>query len=530
MPKIVILWTDAALFLIVASVMLYAWRARRSPATRATWAQVGRSAPAMCAAVVLTVFALVALLDSLHYRPLLPPEPGVPDAQGGVTAAPPAYAPMVKSVLDALLEGGAFTQAEKTYSMPLATRQFTKETLLIDGAPVRDFPRLRFGGAHLDAESAYITDIFKRLFLGLLLGLALAMAVGMFWAMWRFRKRKQGEDFSATDRGSLRLRVGTASLDLVLKDKACALARGQDPGLTPGLPWRAMWLTLLALCLAGGALVSLAGGYHPLGTDRTGNDVLWQAIKSIRTALVIGSLTTLAMLPPALGFGIAAGYFKGHVDDAIQYLYTTLTAIPGVLLIAACVLMMQVYLNTHPEWFPTSAQRADLRLFLLCMILGLTGWAGLCRLLRAESLKLRELEYVQAARAFGVSHWGIMRRHLLPNLMHVVLITAVLEFSGLVLYEAVLSYLGIGVDPSMHSFGSMIDMARLEMSRDPMIWWNLATAFAFLLALVLSANIFADAVRDAFDPRARKFLPAAGPTRAVPPSSAPRTAGAEGAP
>jgi len=178
-----------------------------------------------------------------------------------------------------------------------------------------------------------------------------------------------------------------------------------------------------------------------------------------------------------------------------------------VLLIAACVLMMQVYIDTHPGLFPTAAQRADLRLFLLCMILGLTGWAGLCRLLRAEALKLRELEYVQAARAFGISNWRIMARHLLPNVMHIVLITVVLEFSGLVLYEAVLSYLGIGVDPSMNSFGSMIEKSRFEMSRDPMVWWNLLAAFIFMLALVLAANLFADAVRDAFDPRSRMFRP-----------------------
>jgi peptide/nickel transport system ATP-binding protein len=256
-----------------------------------------------------------------------------------------------------------------------------------------------------------------------------------------------------------------------------------------------------------GAVFGLASGYHVLGTDRTGNDVLWQALKSIRTAWVIGSLATVAMLPPALIFGISAGYFKGWIDDVIQYVYTTLTSIPGVLLIGACVLMMQVYIDANPGMFPTSAQRADLRLFLLCMILGLTGWAGLCRLLRAEALKLRELEYVQAARAFGISHARIMARHLLPNVMHIVLITIVLQFSGLVLYEAVLSYLGIGVDPSMNSFGSMIEKARLEMSRDPMIWWNLLTAFVFMLALVLSANLFSDAVRDAFDPRTRAFRP-----------------------
>jgi len=271
------------------------------------------------------------------------------------------------------------------------------------------------------------------------------------------------------------------------------------------MPWRAIWCTVAILALVVGGLAGLASGYHALGTGNTGNDVLWQSLKSIRTALVIGSLTTLAMLPPALVLGISAGYFKGRVDDVIQYVYTTLTSIPGVLLVAACVLMMQVYIDANPTLFPTSAARADLRLFMLCMILGLTGWSGLCRLLRAETLKLRELDYVQAARAFGVSHFTIMRRHLLPNVMHIVLITIVLEFSGLVLYEAVLSYLGIGVDPTMNSFGSMIDGARLEMSRDPMIWWSLLTAFLFMLTLVLAANLFADAVRAAFDPRTQRF-------------------------
>src|SRR5690606_34177286 len=169
------------------------------------------------------------------------------------------------------------------------------------------------------------------------------------------------------------------------------------------------------------------------------------------------------------------------------------------------------YIDNNPGMFSIVAARADLRLFLLCLILGLTGWAGLCRLLRAETLKLRELEYVQAARAFGIGHIRIMYRHLLPNLMYIVLITLVLEFSSLVLYEAVLSYLGIGVDPSTPSFGTMIDAARLEMSRDPMIWWNLLGAFLFLLALVLSANIFADAVQDAFDPRMRRFRPRRSP-------------------
>src|SRR6185369_13623600 len=120
----------------------------------------------------------------------------------------------------------------------------------------------------------------------------------------------------------------------------------------------------------------------------------------------------------------------------------------------------------------------------------------------------------------------IMRRHILPNVMHVVLIVAVLDFSSLVLYEAVLSYVGVGVDPSTNSFGTMINSARTELSRDPVVWWNLLAAFAFMVALVLSLQLFASAVREAFDPRARAFRPhrtkpAATPTHAAPAGVAP---------
>jgi len=467
MPKFVLLWTDLALYLLVAGSLCYAWRARRQPALRASWRRVLQDAPAMSAAVVLASFVAIALLDSLHYRPQLPATPG---------ATAPIYSPTVLSALDGLLADTSLTQREKTYSAPLATHQFTKETLgtSAEGLPLRDFPRLKHAGTTLrDPASEWRVDVLKRLTLGLLGGLTLALATA---ALAAARLREPG---GFTARCGLILRGQTAT------------------------PWRAILLTWLGVCLVAGSVIALASGYHVLGTDGTGNDVLYQSLKSIRTAFVIGSLTTLAMLPPAIVFGLAAGYFKGRVDDVITYLYTTLTSIPGVLLVAACVLMMQVFIDRHPELFDTGAARADLRLFMLCLILGLTGWAGLCRLLRAEALKLRELEYVQAARAFGVSHFTILRRHLLPNVFYLVLITLTLEFSSLVLYEAVLSYLGIGVDPTMNSFGSMINDARTEMSRSPMIWWNLFSAFAFMLAL--AANLFADAVRDAFDPRSRRL-------------------------
>jgi len=198
-----------------------------------------------------------------------------------------------------------------------------------------------------------------------------------------------------------------------------------------------------------------------------------------------------------------AGYFRGWIDDAIQYLYTTLNSIPGVLLIAAFVLMLQVVMERNAELFPTAAHRADVRLLALCAVLGLTSWTGLARLLRGEALKLSQLEYIQAAHAFGVSDARILGRHILPNVAHIIIITLVMDFSGLVLAEAVLSYVGVGVDPATTSFGTMINAARLEMGREPIVWWSLAAAFAFMFLLVLAANLFADAVRDGFDPRVR---------------------------
>ena len=160
-------------------------------------------------------------------------------------------------------------------------------------------------------------------------------------------------------------------------------------------------------------------------------------------------------------------------------------------------------MSNHEDEFTSLAQRADLRLLFLCLILGVTSWTGLARLLRGESLKLREADYVQSALALGVGHLTIIGRHILPNVLHIVLITVVLDFSGLVLAEAVLSYVNIGVDPTMNSWGNMINSARLELARDPMVWWSLAAAFLFMFTLVLAANLFADAVRDAFDPRLR---------------------------
>ena len=224
---------------------------------------------------------------------------------------------------------------------------------------------------------------------------------------------------------------------------------------------------------------------HIFGTDKTGRDVFVVTLKSVRTGLIVGGFTTLIAIPFAIFFGVLAGFFGGKIDDAVQYVYSTLSSIPWVLLV---VCFMMIFEPGLPQ---------------LCVVMGITGWVGLCRVLRGETMKLREREYVQAALALGVSKFQVLARHIVPNLMHLVLISVVLRFSQLVLAEAVLSYIGVGVGPDTQSWGAMINMARSELGRDPAIWWNLAASFIAMLALVLPANLFADALRDALDPRLR---------------------------
>lgn len=458
-----VLWSDALLWLLVAVVAGVAVYARAQPHLRAPWVRVCHSASGMSAATLLAMFVLVGLLDSVHYRSTLPPQDGKV-----------VYSTEVRSLLDRIAEPLRATR-ERTYSAPLATHLYAKETVQRpDGSEAREFPRLRHGGAHLaDPAADWSRDIAVRALRGLALALLLwfVMAIAVSAAVAR------SADLGVEAAWRLVWRGGCAT------------------------QWRAVLCALALICVTVGPILALAPHYHVFGTDKVGQDVLYQTLKSIRTGLVIGTLATLVMLPFALVLGVMAGYFKGWIDDLIQYFYTTLSSIPGVLLIAAAVLMMQVFIENHQDFFPTTEKRADMRLIALCVILGVTSWTGLCRLLRGEALKLRELEFIQAAHAFGVSHWRIMMRHIMPNVMHIVMIALVMDFSGLVLAEAVLSYVGVGVDPSMISFGTMINSARLEMAREPMVWWSLAAAFVFMLTLVLAANLFADAVRDAHDPR-----------------------------
>ena len=453
---------DLFFYAILIVMGFYVRYVMGNPPLRETWTRVFRKPIAISSAMVLMCFILVALLDSVHFRTL---EPTSGASQAKSTLSEP------KSVLDMLLKPLAESR-ERTYSAPLSAVGFRKETLQRDGAQVRDYPRLRFGGAHLkDPEQELTTDVVVLLLKALALGaglLAASMALGsIFKAIWA---KEDGDQEGALHSSSF--------------------------------PLKTFYGTLFAIYLVVCVLVELSSGYHVLGTDQTGNSVLLIALKSVRTAMVMGTLTTLVIMPIALGLGVTAGYFRGWVDELIQYVYTVVASVPDVLLIAATVLMLQVFIDSHAQIFPSTLERSDVRLLFLCLILGLTSFTGLCRLIRGETLKIRELEYIQSAKAFGVSHTRILWSHVTPNLMHLVLINCVMQFSGFILSEAVLSYVGVGVDTNTASFGVMINSAREELAATPVIWWTLMSAFLFMFLLVISANLLADAVREAFDPKA----------------------------
>ena len=480
----VILWSDALVFLLLAACIASAWFIRQREHLLLPWRRVAQNSVAMVSLLVLSLFLAVGLLDTLHYRAALP------EQNNGETV----YSPEVLSVFDKLVEP-LRARTEKTYSEPFAITLYAKESITdAQGNVLRDYPRLRYGGAHLADMSQRDGDVVWRVLKGAMVGVIVGLGI-VFGAAW-FLLPSPARGRGIEGEGGQSKREGTEG-SLCSLPLSPALSRLQEREL----PLRVLLIATLAIAVLIGATANLAAAYHVLGTDKVGQDVLYLSLKSIRTGLIIGTVTTLVTLPLALFLGVAAGYFRGWIDDVIQYVYTVLSSIPSVLLIAAAVLMMQVTLDTHPEWFDTTASRADLRLVALCLILGLTSWTGLCRLLRGETLKLREMEYIQAAQSFGVSSMRILTRHIMPNVMHIILIALVMDFSALVLAEAVLSYVGVGVDPSMISFGTMINAARLEMGREPMVWWALAAAFGFMLVLVLAANLFADAVRDAFDPR-----------------------------
>lgn len=429
--KMVFYWTDCLVFIFLFLSLFFIIIKRRSPLFQAIKHNLFTQSRYLVAFLVVVFFIFVGFIDSIHFK-----------------RAKESH--QIESVLDVLLSPRN-VQHEKTYSAPFALKSFIPELIKNEQDQIiESYPPLKFIGENAKSAAHQGLFILKRVGLGLLMGLIITAVFYLFKTYF------------------LKIKMNVRS----------SIKRTF---------WISIFFLLSLICI----VFLLLFEYHIFGTDKVGRDVFYIALKSIRTGLVIGCVTLLVMLPFALSLGMISGYYSGTIDDIIQYVYTTLGSIPGVLLIAAAVISFQVKIEEDP----------DLKLLMLCVILGATGWIGLCRLLRGETLKLKEAEFVQAAKVLGVSNLKILFKHILPNLMHIVIISIVLEFSGLVLAEAVLSYIGVGVSSTTLSWGNMINAARLEMAREPMVWWSLSAAFVFMFSLVFATNVLGDAIQKALDPK-----------------------------
>jgi peptide/nickel transport system permease protein len=448
--KVVFLPTDIMLYLFLFGLCYSILYIQKDSQLKETWKTILSNKLYNACFIVLMVFFAISILDSIHFRPILK------DNNNTHTIF---YSSKVASALDSILQQNT---DETSYSMPFATHNLNKTYGVNDAGE-----HLSFYGPLKIIKS---TPEYNKTQMLVSLSNHIIM-LALIFLFYQFIKNK-------------------------------AIALGHCTYLNTAA-FRYAFNTIFIVALIFSALITISHYYHIFGTNKVGQDVFYEAIKSIRTGIVIGTVTTMFTLPLAIILGICAGYFGNKVDDIIQFVYTTISAIPGILLISAAILSLQIWLEHHADWFNTLAESSDIRLLMICFILGCTHWTSLCRLLRGETLKVREMDFVTAAKTLGVSKTSILFKHILPNITHIILIITAIDFSSLVLAEAVLSYIGVGVSATTSSWGNMINSARLELAREPAIWWPLLAAFIFMFILVLTANIFADGVREAFDPRAK---------------------------
>jgi peptide/nickel transport system permease protein len=233
------------------------------------------------------------------------------------------------------------------------------------------------------------------------------------------------------------------------------------------------------------------------GLDFEGRSVFWGTLYGTRVAMLITVVTTLLVTVIGTLLGIVSGYFGGWVDDLVVWLFSTISSIPWLLLVISIAYVVQ-----EADWFKYTPTLKTLfsGVATIIVALGLTDWVGLCRLIRGEVIKLRDRDFVTAARAAGLGNGRIIFRHILPNTVHIVIISASLGAVSYMQVEVILAFLGLGVT-NKPSWGRMIDDARLELLRGH--WWELSAATGAIYIVCWALNVLGDSLRDALDPRMR---------------------------
>ncbi|HEY5900084.1 MAG TPA: ABC transporter permease [Burkholderiales bacterium] len=230
----------------------------------------------------------------------------------------------------------------------------------------------------------------------------------------------------------------------------------------------------------------------PWGGDRWGRDVLDKAIKGSQVSIAVGVVAALCATLIGTLLGATAGFYGGWINDFLEWLYNVFTSIPGILLVFTLAAVLRSG--------PLAAVFAS-GIWTVVIILSVTGWTGMYRLVRAEYMKHRSREYVLAAQAMGASGLSRMFVHILPNVSHVVLVQLSLLVVAFIKVEVILSFLGLGVPVDMVSWGTMLSEAQTELVIGK--WWQLAAATLFMAIFLTAFSMLTDSLRDALDPRLR---------------------------
>jgi len=235
---------------------------------------------------------------------------------------------------------------------------------------------------------------------------------------------------------------------------------------------------------------------HPFGTDPVGRDVLARTIYGGQISLLIGITAVLIETLAGILIGAAAGYFGGWLDALLMRFTEAMLIIPEIFLL---IVMAKEFGGKFPS-VAIFGREFSGSVIVIVVIIGLTSWMYLARIVRAEFLSLKEFDFVLAARATGTSNAGIIFRHVLPNCMAPIIVSATLGVANAILNEAYISFLGLGVQPPTATWGNMLDGANNYLETAPWLWFFPG---ALILLTVLSINFLGDGLRDALDPHSR---------------------------
>ena len=311
------LLTDIFFYIIIISLIMYVAYVRKTPDILENWLYVFRNRTGILSIVVLSFFIITAFLDSIHIKNKI----------YNNNTKQYVYTSEIKSFLDIILSP-MHENYEKSYSAPFSSHLYSKETVNFNNIDKREYPRLLYKGNHNKYSNNKIENIAVISLFSIIKSFFICFLIYMI-IFYRTIFKKNNNFLNAFNNNNV----------------LCT----------------SFFIIFFIIIL----LYDLSTQYYVLGTDKVGVDVLYKSIKSIRTGILIGTLTTIVMLPFAIFLGIFAGYIGGFVDDIIQYIYTTLNSIPSVLLIASAILMLQVYMANNPHEFENIYERAALSLCCL---------------------------------------------------------------------------------------------------------------------------------------------------------------------